>query len=384
MCEKMKKQNLIVISMLLLVVLGVSAVQAAECKGTLSGPTKQLIVGETFTITFFNAEPTSTGDNLTLNLPTGLTTTSTNPVNSVNSFTAYSWTVNSTIAGQYNVNISFAMVNCTKSFGPTNVLNKIADPSLGISVDAVANMIKGKQQNANFAIDNTGGNAYNLSGIVATKAGDTILPNTFTKDVLGNHSSNNTQNYTVTITPNACGVGNGLLVHLINYQNAYGDFQVPFTGLSLDFNTTGSDVAITSFTSSPNPVVESAKTNVSITVMNIGTIIAENIFAKIYNGSNLITTLSLGNVAVGGSSTATYEYIAALTGGTHILTAVVDGDTECLASNNNGNTSLQVTAGTCKDGVQNQGEESLDCGGPCTACSTLTTTSVYYTGVTLV
>ena len=109
--------------------------------------------------------------------------------------------------------------------------------------------------------------------------------------------------------------------------------------------------------------------------MNIGTIIAENIFAKIYNGSNLITSLSLGNVAVGGSSTATYEYIAALTGGTHILTAVVDGDTECLASNNNGNTSLQVTAGTCKDGVQNQGEESLDCGGPCTACSTLTTTS---------
>jgi len=31
---------------------------------------------------------------------------------------------------------------------------------------------------------------------------------------------------------------------------------------------------------------------------------------------------------------------------------------------------------TCSDGIQNQGEDGVDCGGPCSSCATTTTTTV--------
>ena len=33
------------------------------------------------------------------------------------------------------------------------------------------------------------------------------------------------------------------------------------------------------------------------------------------------------------------------------------------------NQELNIYSGTCSDGIQNQGELSIDCGGPCKACS---------------
>lgn len=46
----------------------------------------------------------------------------------------------------------------------------------------------------------------------------------------------------------------------------------------------------------------------------------------------------------------------------------LDDNLNKLEDQNSTNTEIVISP-TCNDGIQNQGEEGVDCGGPCVACS---------------
>ena len=278
MLSKIMSRSLIYLVILL--AMG-SMVFAAECVGTLSAPTKLVFPGEEFTVSFFNAEPTSTGLDVNLNLPVGLTTVSTNP-QAGNPFNVHKWTITAASAQIYDASVTVDGL-CEKNFS-VNVVDTVDNPNLDITVDAIPDIMLGDSAPVTVTIENLGtGIATDVSGLLSTAGNANLEANTIS------HTQIEVAPATVStdhiLTPTYC-TGNSftdtLTVNLNNFKNANGKFMTPVSQTA-QFNVLCTDLAFnTLVTPSVTSLTQGDGFTISFTLKNIGTINATNIIISLY------------------------------------------------------------------------------------------------------
>ncbi|MCX8194263.1 MAG: hypothetical protein N3G19_02805 [Candidatus Pacearchaeota archaeon] len=385
------RTKLIVLAALILAIVAIMAfcsafVMAAECPDsgtikTISYSPSNLSVGMPFNLTYsdaFNNGNSSSPD--VLLYPVGLTILSgNNPANLIDDGMGggyYTWRLNSSANGTYTVIVTalYETVQCNVTRNIT-IGSPAAPPNLVLSYSSIPAFITAKQNSLiALLINNLGtGTAYSVTGSTTFTAEGTIDTFNYATILPGD-----TQTRNFNINTDYCGIQ--MLESVVNYKDSAG-YSYPPSHVNANVSVKGSDLAIDSFNVSDNDVKvgEMVRFNVTITNNNRNTSInATNAVVRIYRGGSIITTISLGSVAVGETKTGSTTWKATGTG-TFVPRVVVDSDQECSNWNNAFNASSLTVRSTggggggggggapepkCGDGICEWGE-AISCPQDC-------------------
>jgi len=327
------------------------AAYAQVCNGTLSAPTEQVFVGSEFNVSYFNGEADSDGDTLTLYLPVEIDLVSgVNPVLNVSNFTAYTWLVNSSVAGVFDVNVTLeGGVNCSISV-PSVVLENATSPLIVPQISDLGTITVNQLVGFDLNLTNFGGNATNVSGLVSSASGSTISPMDFSYALIENST---VVSNSFNMTPSVCGVDSvTAFVNNVHDANGYDSAPVQVTDM---FTVEGSDVAFTLV--GAQDVLQGVDSELSFTVENIGLMNATGVQVHVLVGGSSVANVALGDLLIGESASGIYNYTT-VSAGTNTVTFRVGSDIECSSDDNEINTTFDVTAGLfCGNGVVDAGEQ---------------------------
>jgi len=338
-----------------LFILLASVAYAAECSGTFSGPTEGVYPGNTFTLTFFNAEAGSAGGDVLLDVPGGVTNLSTNPVIGISPFAVYSWDVvaSADAVYQFSVNMTGPVV-CEKNFSVT-VVDNVSDPNITIAVQDMIDVVV--DQDFTYSVDMTNngpGDAQNIVGIASAASGASVSPSVF---ALANLANGSTDNTVYTVSPVACGIDQ-FNVQIQNYEDLGGE-DIGAVFANDGFTVIGSDLGFLSFTGDSASIIQGESVGFTANVRNIGTMNASSGTVSLDINSTHLADLSIVDLGIAENTALVYTYTAGATmaPGNYVMTAQITTSNECDTTNNIATFALEVTQGTCGDGITNNGEE---------------------------
>ncbi|MEM2784774.1 MAG: CARDB domain-containing protein, partial [Candidatus Pacearchaeota archaeon] len=329
--EKTERNKLLGITLsflfLIMLILNFAYVLAIECSD--SGTNKAITyapldtyVGEPFNLTYSDAW-TNNGQ-IKLYLPTELQIISgNNPANlqdDGNGGGIYSWQLNSSAVGSYNVTVEALYESCNVT-RTIEIKPKPGTPNLNLTLLNISSLLTAKQSmNGVLNIKNIGnGSANEITGIIGL---DTIS-NRITTINIPSLSVNEEQNISFSLNTDRC--GSHKILANVNYKNDGNNFN---SFASKDFNVIGSNLMIISFTFSPSSVEEGRNVQFNIAVKNIGNLNATNAIVRIYRGNRIIASSNIGSIGVDEVKTITINWRAS-DAGTFTPIAVVDSDQEC-------------------------------------------------------
>ncbi len=348
-----------VVSVLLIVlfsIVGTSLVSAASCPSDLTvftAPT-QITVGDTTSLIKLRIQPPGTPidvwksyANATLSLPSNLVNLSDTFKNLVGfTQTTHSWTVNATLQGTYEFNVTVVNdsgVDCTNTVS----VNAVAVKNVNLSIDVADLTTLKVNQAANVDV------TLNNSGTDPALNIDENLDSVFINEtrVISSVAGGALNTSTYTFTPNSCGTNKLLTAYARNYDDGAGNVLATISD-SDTFDVVGSDMTVLDVSlSSLTPVAGNSITAVATVKNENGTDTAVNGKVTFYfdtvQDANKIAVVDVAgttgnNVSVNDEATANTTWTVN-TAGNHTLIAVVSSDNECPTSNDQ-RSSVSLTA----------------------------------------
>ena len=355
---KSGKMFLLVVSIFVLSMFSAS-VLGAECSD--SGTNKfieyspaDLGYGEPFNLTYRDAW-TSSGQiqlNLTGTHIFNLTPLTANLTSDGTGGGYYTWLLNSTAPGKYNVSV---IVNygggCTVTRELT--IKSGGEPYLTATMDDISTVIAGIPQSFNLNLTNNGdGNASNISGSWINN----VNPSSY---FLSNLSNCTSTTLSFNLDDSYCALRS--IESTINYYDVNGIEMQP-VHVGDNYTVIGSDLDITSFTVSNNNPTEGDSVTFHITVRNNGDYTAESSQVCLYRGSysNLIGCTPNYDVGVNTSYTFSLSWTASPYGSFNII-ANASSPREC--SNMESDNSASLGMSIEKSGGNNNNDGSTTGGG---------------------
>lgn len=343
--EKMKTKILLfALAAVLLASIGTASVLADECAGSgtnilITYSPSDLYVGTEFNLNYYDMFA-GANQQVTLSYPSELQMISANATVTLadDGFGGgyYTWRMNSTAPGNRTVYVTAHYQSDCNVTRTITILGPKETPVINLSYilpsgDVIARQTKLTQ----LIIANTGNaTAYNVTGW--TNLGS--VTDTLTYSQIAANSSV-TRDFNISTA--TC--GNVPIESTVNYQNIYG-YRYPPSHVTGTLSVIGSDLEIEDFAVSDDSVDKGKTVEFSVSVKNNAkdhTTDATNAKVKIYSGSELLETISLGSIATGNSKSGTAKWKTSGKTGDTTIKAVVESDNAC--SNYNDNTEASLT-----------------------------------------
>jgi len=359
------KTKLIILVALILVIAVMMAAfgKALECGGNkdITYSPMNLSVGQTFNIRYIDYDG-GVGQQVFLNwTPSGLVIVSGNNPATLFDFGmgegTYVWQMNSTLAYNYTVQaVVLYENNCTVT-RYINIPGTIIEPQLNFWITAPNNITAKTRQNINEQMQSGYSNiinnsiAYNITGTYSMANG-AITPNPVR---IGELRGPPIGGMIVLHQVNTSWCGTNIIDGYADYYDTNGNLMPRVSATSNSFDIFGSDLVIDSFTVSDNDVKEGDTVTFRVNATNLGrntTINAVNAVVRIYRGTSLLRTITLGNLSAGQTANGSVTWSATTGGGSsgdYTINAIVDSNDECSNWNNN-NASLKMTITTTRRG----------------------------------